>query len=88
MEVPGNIALPSKTNPNLYCIPCERDGLREPVHGFCQDCHEHLCKVCFQHHRRSRPSMNHVLLEKDAMPTQQTDVDVNADVITDNCTNH
>ncbi|XP_060602493.1 uncharacterized protein LOC132755618 [Ruditapes philippinarum] len=89
MEVSGKVTSTSKTNFNLYCITCDTDGLKEPAYGFCQDCQEHLCKSCFQHHRRSRLSRNHVLLDKDAMPTQQTTVDdVNADVITDNCTNH
>ncbi|XP_060578247.1 uncharacterized protein LOC132735323 [Ruditapes philippinarum] len=89
MEVSGKVTSTSKTNFDLYCIPCDTDGLKEPAHGFCQDCQEHLCKSCFKHHRRSRPSRNHVLLEKDAMPTQQTIVDdVNADVITDKCINH
>ncbi|XP_060578250.1 uncharacterized protein LOC132735326, partial [Ruditapes philippinarum] len=89
MEVSGEVTSTSKMNFKLYCIPCDTDGLKEPAHGFCQDCQEHLCKSCFKHHRRSRPSRNHVLLEKDAMPTQQTTVDdVNTDVITDKCTNH
>ncbi|XP_060589307.1 uncharacterized protein LOC132744571 [Ruditapes philippinarum] len=89
MEVSGKVTSTSKTNFNLYCIPCDTDGLNEPAHAFCQDCQEHLCKSCFQHHRRSRPSRNHVLLEKDAMPTQQTSVDdINSDVTNDNCTNH
>ncbi|XP_060602491.1 E3 ubiquitin-protein ligase TRIM45-like isoform X2 [Ruditapes philippinarum] len=88
MEVSGKVTSTSKTNFNLYCITCDTDGLKEPAYGFCQDCQEHLCKSCFQHHRRSRLSRNHVLLDKDAMPTQQTAVDVNTDVITDNCTNH
>ncbi|XP_060602497.1 E3 ubiquitin-protein ligase TRIM45-like [Ruditapes philippinarum] len=89
MEVSGKVTSTSKTNFNLYCITCDTDGLKEPAHGFCQDCQEHLCKSCLQHHRRSRLSRNHVLLDKDAMPTQQTTIDdVNAEVITDNCTNH
>jgi hypothetical protein len=82
MEVSGKVTSTSKTNFHLYCIPCDTDGLKKPAHGFCQDCQEHLCKSCFK-------SRNHVLLEKDAMPTQQTSADdVNTDVITDNCTNH
>ncbi|XP_060568982.1 uncharacterized protein LOC132727470 [Ruditapes philippinarum] len=89
MEVSGKVTSTLKTNLNLYCITCDTDGLKEPAYGFCQDCQEHLCKSCFQHHRRSKLSRNHVLLDKDAMPTQQMAVDdVNAEVITDNCTNH
>ncbi|XP_060554076.1 E3 ubiquitin-protein ligase TRIM33-like [Ruditapes philippinarum] len=88
MDVSGKITSTSKANLNLYCIPCDTDGLKVPAYGFCQDCKEHLCNSCFQYHRRSRPSRHHVLLEKDAMSTKQTGVDVNADVIIDNCTNH
>ncbi|XP_060559262.1 E3 ubiquitin-protein ligase TRIM33-like [Ruditapes philippinarum] len=88
MEVSGKVALTSKTNLNLYCNPCDTDGLKKLAHGFCQDCNEHLCKNCFQHHRRSRPSRKHVLLNKYDMALHQTTVDVNADIITDNCSNH
>ncbi|XP_060587586.1 uncharacterized protein LOC132743093 [Ruditapes philippinarum] len=88
MEVSGKVTSKSMANFNLYCIPCDKDGLKEQAYGFCQDCQEHLCQTCFQHHRKSTPSRHHVLLEKDDMPTQQTTVGVNADVITDSCTNH
>ncbi|XP_053401930.1 E3 ubiquitin-protein ligase TRIM71-like [Mercenaria mercenaria] len=88
MAVPGKLAASSKQDSNLICLPCDRDGLRESVYGFCQDCQEHLCETCFKHHKRSRPSMNHVLLGRDEMPKNQTIDTVRPGDKTDFCANH
>ena len=88
MEVSGKVTAESMQNPTLYCIPCSRDDLDEPAEGYCQDCQEHLCKTCFQHHRRSRPSRDHVLLDKESMPSQPTNSDLNDDIITNSCIIH
>ncbi|XP_045204209.2 uncharacterized protein LOC123557065 [Mercenaria mercenaria] len=53
----------------LFCIPCDREGAREPAYGYCKSCQEHLCETCFKHHRKPAPLRNHVLLDKDSMPT-------------------
>jgi hypothetical protein len=88
MEVSGKITADTKQIPQLYCHPCDQDGLKAPAHGYCQDCQEHLCKTCFEHHTRPKPSRNHILLDKDAMPLQPITVDINVDTITDTCTKH
>ncbi|XP_053401931.1 uncharacterized protein LOC123550117 isoform X2 [Mercenaria mercenaria] len=88
MEVPGKLADSSDQDSNLICLPCDRDGLRESVYGFCQDCQEHLCETCFKHHKRSRPSRNHVLLGRDEMPKNQKIDIVGPDDKTDFCANH
>ncbi|XP_060579880.1 uncharacterized protein LOC132736706 [Ruditapes philippinarum] len=88
MEVSGKITEDTKPILQLYCLPCDQDGLKAPAHGFCQDCHEHLCKTCFEQHTRPKPSRNHILLDKDAMPLQPITFDINVDPITDTCTKH
>ncbi|XP_053402966.1 E3 ubiquitin-protein ligase TRIM33-like [Mercenaria mercenaria] len=89
MAVPGKLAASSEQDSNLICLPCDRDvGLRESVYGFCQDCQEHLCETCFKHHKRSRPSRNHVLLGRDEMPKNQKIDTVRPDDETDLCANH
>ncbi|XP_060581963.1 uncharacterized protein LOC132738478 [Ruditapes philippinarum] len=56
----------------LFCIPCDRDGEREPAKGFCTTCNEHLCKTCYKHHKKPAPLRNHVLLDEYSMPTTPT----------------
>ncbi|XP_060565097.1 E3 ubiquitin-protein ligase Midline-1-like [Ruditapes philippinarum] len=88
MEVSGKITEDTTQIPQLYCHPCDQDGLKASAHGYCQDCQEHLCKTCFEHHTRPKPCRNHILLDKDAMPMQPITVDINVDPITDTCTKH
>ncbi|XP_060581990.1 E3 ubiquitin-protein ligase TRIM71-like [Ruditapes philippinarum] len=88
MEVSGKLTVSSEQDSNLYCLPCDRDGLKEPAFGYCQDCEEHLCESCYKHHRKQKPSMNHVLLDKDRMPQQSKSGNINNDQITDFCTKH
>ncbi|XP_060556521.1 uncharacterized protein LOC132717103 [Ruditapes philippinarum] len=52
----------------VYCQPCNRDGPRLPVHGYCTNCSEHLCETCFTLHRRHTLSRHHTLLDKSNMP--------------------
>jgi hypothetical protein len=88
MEVSGKLAVSSEQDSNLYCLPCDRDGLKEPAFGYCQDCEEHLCESCYKHHRKSKPTMNHVLLDNERMPQQSKTGNINNDQITDLCTKH
>lgn len=73
MEVPGRnaSAMEKKVKPGLYCIPCDTDGNYARAFGYCQDCREHLCKTCFQHHTRPTPLKHHVLLDSRSMPHTQ-----------------
>lgn len=52
----------------LYCVPCDREDMRQPASGFCLNCEEHLCALCHSHHKKAKPSKHHVLLDKDNMP--------------------
>ncbi|XP_060567926.1 uncharacterized protein LOC132726608 [Ruditapes philippinarum] len=53
----------------LFCIPCDRDGVRVPAKGYCSTCKEHLCDTCYKHHKKQTPSRHHILLDQDSMPT-------------------
>ncbi|XP_060567923.1 uncharacterized protein LOC132726605 [Ruditapes philippinarum] len=77
MEVPGK-QKPKKTFSAstgsaedflLFCIPCDRDGVRVPAKGYCSTCKEHLCDTCYKHHKKQTPSRHHILLDQDSMPT-------------------
>ncbi|XP_060568437.1 E3 ubiquitin-protein ligase TRIM71-like [Ruditapes philippinarum] len=88
MDVSGKIIADTQKIPILYCLPCDQDGLKVPAYGYCQDCKEHLCKNCFENHKRPKPCRNHILLDKDAMPTQQTTVNKSGDELSENCSKH
>ncbi|XP_060571543.1 uncharacterized protein LOC132729735 [Ruditapes philippinarum] len=88
MEVPGELAGPSDKDLNYFCIPCGIDGLKEQAYGYCQDCEEHLCESCYNHHRRQRPSRNHVLLVKERMLQRPKTGNITKDRITEFCTKH
>ncbi|XP_053401123.1 E3 ubiquitin-protein ligase TRIM33-like [Mercenaria mercenaria] len=62
----------SQDDVQLYCQPCQQDGLNVPAHGYCQDCAEHLCDSCYQTHRKPAPCRHHVLLDKSKMPMSQS----------------
>ncbi|XP_060573342.1 E3 ubiquitin-protein ligase TRIM33-like [Ruditapes philippinarum] len=52
----------------IYCQPCDEDGTRLPVHGYCTDCKEHLCKTCFKAHKITKFTKKHTLLNATSMP--------------------
>ncbi|XP_045178339.2 tyrosine-protein kinase SYK-like [Mercenaria mercenaria] len=59
---------------DIFCQPCDLDawdGPRVPAFGFCTNCKEHLCQMCFNHHKKATPSRHHVLLHKDEMAKSQ-----------------
>ncbi|XP_060602580.1 uncharacterized protein LOC132755701 [Ruditapes philippinarum] len=85
MEVPGKLGHEDST---LLCLPCDRDGLKETVYGFCQDCQEHLCETCFKHHRRARPLRNHVLIDKESMPKTPAIAPTTSDDTAGHCEKH
>ncbi|XP_060571550.1 uncharacterized protein LOC132729739 [Ruditapes philippinarum] len=88
MEASGKFAVSAEQDSNLYCLPCNRYSLKRPAFGYCHDCEEHLCERCCKHHRKQKPSMNHVLLDKGRMPQQSKTGNINNDQITDFCTKH
>ncbi|XP_060568981.1 uncharacterized protein LOC132727469 [Ruditapes philippinarum] len=88
MDVSRKIIAETKQSLELYCLPCDQDGLKVSVHGYCRDCKEHLCKTCFENHTRPKPCRNHILLDINAMPDQLTTVNINEKAYSENCTNH
>ena len=70
----------------LFCIPCNRDGVRVSAKGYCTTCKEHLCEACYQHHRKPAPVRHHVLLDQDSMPTTPSKPNSQDDF--DNCADH
>lgn len=56
----------------IFCEPCTEDGKQLAAGGYCVDCDEYLCDICFSHHRTPRPFRNHVLQTKDDMPKKRS----------------
>lgn len=50
------------------CDPCSTAGDHVEAQGFCTNCEEYLCVMCFRCHSRSKLSRDHVFLDKDNMP--------------------
>ncbi|XP_060568781.1 uncharacterized protein LOC132727327 [Ruditapes philippinarum] len=77
----------------IYCQPCDEEGHRLPVHGYCTDCKEHLCKNCYTAHKVSRLSKHHTLQDATNMPKvlQQPSTSIHtgqSDVLTTPCLKH
>ncbi|KAL4226242.1 hypothetical protein ACF0H5_014226 [Mactra antiquata] len=56
---------------DLLCVPCHFDNIIRPVHGYCKDCGEHLCALCYNSHLKPAPCRYHRLLDHTLMPTSQ-----------------
>jgi len=54
-----------------YCDSCRYDGTQEEASGFCVQCTEYLCEVCFRVHGKSKTTRNHILLKQDEMPADK-----------------
>ena len=65
----GDKVLPQGTT--VVCEPCTEDGKQLAASGYCVDCDEYLCDICFSHHRTPRPFRNHVLQTKADMPKRK-----------------
>ncbi|XP_060589417.1 E3 ubiquitin-protein ligase TRIM71-like [Ruditapes philippinarum] len=52
----------------VYCQSCVREGAKLPAHGYCTVCKEHLCKTCFNVHKKHKLSRHHTLLDAKRMP--------------------
>ena len=48
------------------CLPCQNEGHYNSAYGFCQDCSEDLCKLCYSTHRKARPCRDHTLFVLDS----------------------
>jgi len=51
-----------------YCDSCRYDGTQEKASGFCVQCTEYLCELCFRVHGKNKTTRNHKLLKQDEMP--------------------
>ncbi|XP_045184315.2 E3 ubiquitin-protein ligase TRIM71-like isoform X3 [Mercenaria mercenaria] len=47
----------------ISCKPCKDDGKNTAANGWCQECDEHMCSICFKHHRKGKFCKDHVLLD-------------------------
>ncbi|XP_060559965.1 uncharacterized protein LOC132720007 [Ruditapes philippinarum] len=65
---PQTTSLSSDEDLQVYCQPCDEEGTRLPAHGYCTNCKEHLCKVCFTVHKKHKLSKHHILLDATSMP--------------------
>lgn len=66
----------SKNILGIFCQPCDHYGSRCTASGYCATCQHHLCKSCFNHHKKHTMSKYHILLDRDSMPmTLQTPED-------------
>ncbi|XP_060606227.1 uncharacterized protein LOC132758568 [Ruditapes philippinarum] len=52
----------------LFCDPCNSAGEENEAVGYCVDCKECLCSICYKSHSRNKLSRSHVLLNRDAIP--------------------
>lgn len=46
------------------CDPCLTDGHHVEAHGYCVDCQDYLCIVCYRSHSKNRASRDHYLLDQ------------------------
>lgn len=51
-----------------HCDPCKTVGEHAIAKGFCTNCEDYLCEICFKCHSRSKTSRHHALLDKYNMP--------------------
>lgn len=65
--------------------------------GFCKECDEHLCKICYEHHTIPKPCRNHNLLKLDDPKYVQlssfggnkfSETSPNLDIINEKCSIH
>ncbi|XP_060597185.1 uncharacterized protein LOC132751091 [Ruditapes philippinarum] len=78
MTVPGKKAskqfsssttsMSSDEDLQVYCQPCDEEGTRLPAHGYCTDCKEHLCMICFKAHKINKFTKKHTRLDATSMP--------------------
>jgi len=54
-----------------YCDACKYDGSHEEATGFCVQCAEYLCELCFRGHRKNKTTRKHTLLNQDEMPANK-----------------
>ncbi|XP_060587182.1 golgin subfamily A member 6-like protein 7 [Ruditapes philippinarum] len=52
----------------IFCEPCGKDRQTNLAEGFCADCSEYLCGLCYKYHKRFRQFEHHVLQDKNSMP--------------------
>ncbi|XP_053382714.1 E3 ubiquitin-protein ligase TRIM71-like [Mercenaria mercenaria] len=45
------------------CDPCLREGIKVKAIVYCYDCTEKMCEECKRHHRKSKLSSNHKLID-------------------------
>ncbi|XP_045216946.1 uncharacterized protein LOC123566699 [Mercenaria mercenaria] len=69
------------------CTFCLLHRKKLPAEGFCVDCDEYLCAICYKYHLRPRPTRNHTLLRKSQIPRRPGNPKVD-DVLVEKCKKH
>ncbi|XP_053379225.1 E3 ubiquitin-protein ligase TRIM33-like isoform X2 [Mercenaria mercenaria] len=50
---------------NLFCKPCEESEVSTRADGLCRECGEHICKPCFDTHKKYKLNRGHTLTNSD-----------------------
>lgn len=65
MEVPGkktDTDEENEVNLDKLCELCEADNVNTKADGFCRECEEYMCSVCFRQHVRPKSCKHHMFL--------------------------
>ncbi|XP_053388270.1 E3 ubiquitin-protein ligase TRIM33-like isoform X2 [Mercenaria mercenaria] len=49
----------------VFCKPCEESELSTRADGLCRECKEHMCKICFDTHKKWKLNRGHTLINSD-----------------------
>ena len=55
------------------CGPCSRVGRETQPDGYCQQCEDHFCSVCIQHHKVTPVFRNHTFKPKLEVPKEKVE---------------
>ncbi|XP_053388031.1 uncharacterized protein LOC123541731 [Mercenaria mercenaria] len=69
MEVSGRKVF--NEDNNLLCKPCEESELSTRADGLCRECGEHMCKSCFDTHKKWKLNRGHTLTSSDETVTEK-----------------
>ncbi|XP_053390551.1 uncharacterized protein LOC128553429 [Mercenaria mercenaria] len=80
-------AIGTSLNISHNCGPCETDKDHIEAYGYCIDCEDYLCNVCFKSHGKNKASRHHTLLTYDEISTENVS-QLKTSTCTDICTVH
>ncbi|XP_045190190.2 transcription intermediary factor 1-alpha-like [Mercenaria mercenaria] len=80
-------AIGTSLNISHNCGPCETDKDHIEAFGYCVDCEDYLCNVCFKSHGKNKASRHHKLLTYDEISTENVS-QLKTSTCTEICTVH